>query len=166
MRCCRLILIALLVGVASHSGHDHDDHHHHHDYDHHHQHSSILGELSLVMKNAYGSGACGFRHCILEPFRHTTLVAVVGNEDADAHVEASKNTWKIMSDIELIDAELVNTNIESTRKSFLSKEKAKLREHLEAARRAEAAGGDERLALFHWTIERANPTTGAGDETV
>ena len=122
---------SLMKGAAAHAGHSHD--HDHALSDHALHHHSILSELSLVRKTAYGSALCDFRQCTLEPHRNLTLVAAVGDDDANAQTEENLNVWKLESDLSLIEHSLKMKGMEPKERKTLVADRKRLKGLVEAA---------------------------------
>ena len=148
---------SLMKGAAAHAGHSHD--HDHALSDHALHHHSILSELSLVRKTAYGSALCDFRQCTLEPHRNLTLVAAVGDDDANAQTEENLNVWKLESDLSLIEHSLKMKGMEPKERKTLVADRKRLKGLVEAARTSEQAapeGATAALGQLQWTLERAD----------
>ena len=153
----------VLPGASAHSGHGHTHglahgHHHHHHF---------LAEVSLVFKTVYGADTCDLRYCELEPYRNTTLVAVVGDDDANSQTETSANAGKLRSDLELLEHSLAaGEGQHPERKAFLEAERRRLQAALEAAQASEALGSAAELTRLQWTIERGDAEASVAEEPV
>ena len=157
-----LITRLMLPTASAHSDHSHNGlphgHHHHHHF---------LGDVSLVFKTVYGADSCDLRYCALEPYRNTTLVAVVGDDDANSQTEASANAGKLRSDLELLEHSLAAAEGQPPeRKAFLEAERRRLQAALEAAQASEALGSAAELTRLQWTLERGDGVASAAEEPV
>ena len=110
-----------------------------------------LESLRLVVKTAYGASTCESGACVIEPYRETTIVATLGDEDFERQSAPDANPLALRSDLEAI-AHSLEQRLPADRRKWMLGQRRAVTDKAQAADAAELGADDAPAFLF--TLQR------------